>query len=154
MNNGALVPEQYQQLLAKALDGAVRLDHQLNVLLDLYDFYSHRYPVTTPSAELELRDLHVSIKALGQLPELIALNLIAWRTGMEPTLSGDGFRSNVLDEMHLHLHALASFFKRKGLDIEPYSEVLVKECMNSLRLANTVFGADPEKSNQGRSRTR
>lgn len=132
--------EQQQQLLPKALDGAVRLDQQLNALLDLYDFYTQRYPATDASGELELRDLQVSIKALGQLPELISMNLIAWRTGMEPTLSRLGFEENVLNEMLLHMHAMSTFFKRKGLDLEPYSGVLVKECMNSLRLANNLFG--------------
>jgi hypothetical protein len=132
--------DQQLQLLPKALDGAVRLDQQLNSLLDLYDFYTQRYPANDASGELELRDLQVSIKALGQLPELIALNLVAWRTGMEPTLSRVGFETNVLNEMLLHMHALATFFKRKGLDLDPYSGVLVKECMNSLRLANNIFG--------------
>lgn len=127
--------DQHQQLLAKALDGAVRLDQQLNVLLDLYDFFVQRYP-----NDPELGDLQASIKELGQLPELVALNLTAWRVGMEPTLSRLGFEVNVLNEVCVHMQAMSVFFKRKGLDIEPYSAVLVCECMNSLRLANNIFG--------------
>lgn len=127
--------DQHQQLLSKALDGAVRLDQQLNMLLDLYDFFVQRYP-----DDSELQDLQVSIKAMGQLPELIALNLTAWRVNMEPTLSRIGFETNVLNEVCVHMQTMSSFFKRKGLDIEPYSPVVVRECMNSLRLANNIFG--------------
>lgn len=127
--------DQHSQLLAKALDGAVRLDQQLNVLLDLYDFFAQRYP-----NDRELEDLQVSIKAMGQLPEMIALNLTAWRVNMEPTLSRLGFETNVLNEVCIHMHSMSSFFQRKGLDLEPYSAVVVRECMNSLRLANNIFG--------------
>jgi hypothetical protein len=127
--------DQNQQLLSKVLDGAVRLDQQLNLLLDLYDFFSQRYP-----DDKELPDLQVSIKALGQLPEMIALNLTAWRTNMEPTLSRIGFETNVLNEVCVHMQTMSTFFKRRGLDLEPYSPIVVRECMNSLRLANNIFG--------------
>ncbi len=128
-----------QQVLAKAIDGAVLLDQQLNKLLDLFDFYVERYPADTPTAQLELTDLSVSIKELGTLPRLIALNLAAWRHGTTPVLSRQGFEQNALSEFELHLFALHSFFQRKGLDTSEYSPVVVNDSMQALRRANQLL---------------
>jgi hypothetical protein len=128
-----------QLVLAKAIDGAVLLDQQLNKLLDLFDFYVERYPADTPSERLELTDLSVSIKELGTLPRVVALNLHAWRHGTPPVLSRQGFEEHALGELELHLFALHSFFERKGLDTSAYSPILVNDSMDALRLANKLL---------------
>lgn len=138
--------DQSQQLLAKALDGAVVLDRQLNLLLDAYDFFTQRYPATTPSQDLELKDLQASIKALGSLPQMVALTLVAWRTFMEPPLSREGFEVNVLNEITIHMHSMARFFHMKHIDLEPYSQLIVRDCMTSLVLANKQFGKTPHEA--------
>jgi hypothetical protein len=139
MQYGALILADQQLVLAKAIDGAVLLDQQLNKLLDLFDFYVERYPADTPTTQLELTDLSVSIKELGTIPRLIALNLAAWRHGTPPVLSREGFEQHALSEFELHLFALHTFFQRKGLDTSGYSPVLVNDSMAALRLANKLL---------------
>lgn len=134
------LPDQQQQLLAHALDSAIRLNQQLNALLDLYDFYVDRYPPGTAGEELELQDLYVSIKALGELPYHVGMALKAWRSGAEPLLSKTGFQVHVLNEIELHMRALSSFFHRKHLDMDGYSDVLTRDALRTIQAANTVFG--------------
>lgn len=131
--------DQQQHHLSRALCSAIILDKQLNILLDLYDFFVSRHPADTSSMELEIRDLSVSIKSLGELPKHIAVNLIAWRENTQPTLSQSGFELHVLNEMLLHMQSLAYFFSRKQLDLEPYSATLVQGALDELRFANIYF---------------
>lgn len=130
-------------VLKKAIDAAIRLDSQMNILLDAYDFYMERYPARTRSQEMEHADLQASIKELGQLPSLVALTLTTWRTFMEPPLSAGGFEINVLNELTVHLNGLARFFASKGIDLEPYSEEILCDVIGSLKEANAHFGKVP-----------
>lgn len=132
--------DQQQQLLAYALDSAIRLNQQLNTLLDLYDFYVDRHSPDSAGEELELRDLNVSIKALGELPYHVGMTLKAWRNSTPPLLSKTGFHLNVLNEIGLHMYALSTFFARKGLDMAGYSESLTKESLKTIQAANLAFG--------------
>lgn len=127
-------------VLRKAIDAAIRLDAQLNILLDAYDFYCERYPAQTKSQEIELADLQASIKELGQLPSVIALTLTCWRTHQEPPLSEQGFEINVMNEITVHLVGLSRFFTRKGIDLEPYSDEIIYDIIGMMNVANKHYG--------------
>jgi hypothetical protein len=132
--------DQNKKLLARALDSAVLLDQQLNLLLDAYDFYSDRYGISHP---VQMKDLQVSIKALGTIPRLIALNLVAWRTGVMPDLSREGFELNVLNELVLHMNTLYRAFTTEKIDLGIFSTQLVSDCMRDIKIANDTFSAAP-----------
>lgn len=123
-------------LIKSAAEAAIVLDRQLNILLDAYDFYVTRYPADTPSAQLELRDLQVSIKELGTLPHQVASRLEQWRHDQDPTLSKEGFEVHVLNEFSIHLHALSFFIASKGIDLEPFDGSIVGHALMAIRAAN------------------
>jgi hypothetical protein len=126
-------------LIRKAAEAALVLDQQLNVLLDAYDFYVQRYEAVTPSEELELADLQVSIKELGSLPRAVAVRLDQWRKDQEPALSADGFEISVLNEFNLHMNAVATFLHRKHIDLEAFVARLVGEAFMQLRDSNRLI---------------
>lgn len=128
--------DQNKKLLARALDSAVLLDQQLNLLLDAYDFYSDRYGVSHP---VQMKDLQVSIKALGTIPHMVALNLVAWRVGMVPDLSREGFELNVLNELAIHMTTLYRAVKAEKIDLGIFSVQLVSDCLRDLKIANDTF---------------
>lgn len=132
-----ILSEQHSLLLAKALDGAVLLDQNLNALLDQYDYFIDVYPKDSFGFD----DAQESIRALGVLPEMVALTLTCWRTYMEPTLSPTGFEVNVLNEIVVHMHSLVTLFAHHGIPIPKYNAIVVNESIDTLRLANKVFSA-------------
>jgi hypothetical protein len=137
MNTELPISKQNKQLLARSLDSAVQLDQQLNLLLDAYDFFLERYG---ESRQVTLADLQTSLKELSTLPKIIALHITSWRVGMLPDISSIGFELNVLNEIMLHMNSMHRAFGAVGIDMGAFSPSLVKDCMNDLKLANTVFG--------------
>ena len=131
--------EEQKYHLAKAIDAAVRLDQQLNILLDHYDFYTQRYEGLNEKQKFMLVDLQHSIRALGTLPRQLGLTLLAWRSGADPVLSKQGFEVNVLNELAIHMYAISEFFKRQHIDIEPFSSAEVISAIADIVRANQVF---------------
>jgi hypothetical protein len=127
-------------LITQAADVALVFNRQLNVLLDAYDFFVQRYPADTPSQQLELKDVQVSIRELGSLPHSIAAQLEAWKKGLTPTISAEGFELHILTEFALHMHSLALFMVRKKIDIEPFDPVLFGAAMKTIRDNNRLLG--------------
>jgi hypothetical protein len=122
-------------LIKNAADAALTVNQQLDKLLDAYDFYMQRYETETPSQELELKDLQVSIMALGSLPLQLANRLDDWTRDVEPELSTNGFEIYVINELSLHMFSVATFFWRKHIETDVDHQV-TQQAFNSLREVN------------------
>lgn len=131
--------ETRQSLCQLAIECSLILDKQLNQLLDLYDFYTQRYPASTQSELFELADLQVSINALGELPHEIATWVSDLRNERPRVLSSIGFEINVLNEFALHMHSLASFMHRKGVDFGDFNPRQFGQVMLTLKTLNRRF---------------
>jgi hypothetical protein len=126
-------------LIRDASQAALVLNTQFNILLDAYDFYVTRFPAETPSEQLELRDLQVSIKELGSLPHQMAAQLQFWKNDEQPTISSHGFELFILNEFQLHMHSLATFMVRKKIDLEPFDPKLFGLLMRKFKDANRLI---------------
>ena len=102
--------------IKRAADAAIIINQQLVKLLDAYDFFIERHIADTPSTALEIRDLAVSIMALGTLPLQLANRLDDWTREVSPELSTEGFEIYVINELAIHMYSVASFFWRKYID--------------------------------------
>lgn len=102
--------------IKSAAGAAIIINQQLVKLLDAYDFFIERHIVDTPSTALEIRDLAVSIMALGTLPLQLANRLDDWSREVSPELSTEGFEIYVINELAIHMYSVASFFWRKHID--------------------------------------
>lgn len=122
-------------LIRSAVEAAVVLGRQLNILLDHYDFYLHRHAVEGAFEHAELR---TTVLELGRLPHQLAAQLLHWRQGTEPMLSREGFELFVLNELRLHLTALATFLSRTQ-DLDPYDHLLVGNAFDALRTSNQLL---------------
>ena len=129
-----------QSLCQLAIECSLVLDTQLNQLLDLYDFYTQRYPASTQSELFQLADLQVSIKALGELPHEIATWVSDLRNENPRMQSAVGFELHVLNEFALHMHSLASFMHRKGVDFGDFDPRKFGQVMQSLKTINKRLG--------------
>lgn len=126
-------------LIKMAAEAAIELDKQLTILLDAYDFYVQRYHADTPSATLEFNDLQDTISQIAVLPQFITLRLEQWHKCQETTQSCIGFEMNVLNEMALHIYALASFMIKKGIDLEGFDSELISEALSTFRRVNKTL---------------
>ena len=127
-------------LITQAGDIALLFNRQLNLLLDAYDFFVQRFPADTPSQQLELKDVQVSLHALGSLPHAIAVRLDAWKKRIQPTISTEGFEIHIINEFALHVHSLALFMVRKEIDVEPFDPVVFGDAVKTLRDTNRLLG--------------
>lgn len=127
------------ELIRNAAEAAIILSRQLNYLLDAFDFYTQRYEAVTPSEKLEIEDLATSIREIGQLPLQVTARLEHWRRDQVPTLDWLGFEVNVLNEMNLHMNAIATFMFRKGIDLEPFDSHLVGQSFLAFRKSNELL---------------
>lgn len=125
-------------LLQNAINAAIVLDQQLNVLLDGYDFYVARYG-GVPGEEQPIEDATVSIKELGKLPLDIAIQMASWRKDQEPQLSRLGFELYVINEFTLHMFAIYSLLERKGIELEKLDLEKVSEAFAALRDCNRAL---------------
>jgi len=126
-------------MLVQARDAALVLGQSLNVLLDLYDFYTERYPAETQSQRFELEDLQVSILELGTLPKQVAEALHAWTRGDETMLSREGFELHVLNEFNVHMNAVSTFMFRKHIDLSEFDARAVGDAFFTLRTTNRLL---------------
>ena len=138
MNIGAIL-ETREKLVRAAAEASLVLAEHLNLLLDAYDWYIERYPVETLSQELELKDLSVSICALEIIPQHVTAALRNWDVGAESTLSTLGFEISVINEFNLHMCSLASFMRRKGVELEHFHDLEVGKAFGSLAQINRAI---------------
>lgn len=124
-------------LLNKASESALELNKQINFLMDALDFYVERTEFNISDAAY--KDVSCSITELGILPKMLALELTAWKAGIEPTLSWLGFEINVLNELAIHFSAIASFLLQKQIDVEPYNHAAVIESLRLIVQTNRVL---------------
>lgn len=125
-------------LIKNAADAAVLLDKALTKLLDEYDFYLKRYVESgsmTPSEEFELKDLQPSIQELGVTPLHVANRLDDWSRDKTPELSQEGFEVHVLNEFSIHMFSLATFLRRKQIDVDVDHQEIAK-AFTTLRQVN------------------
>jgi len=133
------LPEKLRNsLIHKAAAGLLVIGYQLKELLDAYDFFAERYPPESLSDEMVLRDLEISIIALGYLPHQVAATVTAWQKNEEQELSVMGFEVNVLNELAVHLHTISSFMTTRDVKID-YKPLLINEAFTALRVANRLI---------------
>lgn len=123
-------------LIKNAANAALALNGQLDLLLDAYDFYVHRYQGS--QSALERRDLDETVRALGTLPLQIANQLDDWARDIAPELSAQGFEEYVLNELSLHMFAASMFFIRKGIDVE-LKNTSIGHAFGDLRTVNRLL---------------
>lgn len=126
-------------LIRTAAEAAIILSRQLNYLLDAFDFFSHRYEVTTASELLERTDLLSSIQEVGQLAMQVSTRIQEWRKDQATSLDPTTFEIDVLNELNLHMNAMATFMFRKGLDLEPFDAHLVGSAFLAFRDSNRLL---------------
>jgi hypothetical protein len=134
-----LTNEQRAKLLHQAGAAALELNRQLNLLYDGYDFCISRYHFDGALEQHELKELQASIKELSTLPKMVALELNAWSQDLEQTFSRIGFEIHVLNEIMIHMHAVAFFLQRYKIDLEPFSLKLSAESIAILRMTNRLL---------------
>lgn len=124
-------------LLNKASESALELNRQINFLMDAFDFYIDR--TESDISDITYKDVSCSITELGILPKMLALELTAWKAGIEPTLSWLGFEVNVLNELAIHFSAIANFLLLKKVDADPYNHAAVIESLRLIVQTNRVL---------------
>lgn len=124
-------------LLTKASESALELNKQINFLMDALDWYVEREEFDI--SDIAYKDVSCSITELAILPKMLALELTAWKAGIEPTLSCLGFEINVLNELAIHFSAIASFLLLKKVDVQPYNHVAVIESLRLIVRANRML---------------
>ncbi len=111
-------------LIKTAAGAALKLNLNLNKLLDAYDTYSSANKAETKSEKLKLEDLEVSMRALGTLPHQLANYLDDWTRGVQSELSQPGFEVYVLNEFSIHMFSVETFFRNHSIDTQvDYDEV-------------------------------
>lgn len=131
-------PNITSELCQVAIDAALAVDVQLNLLMDAFDFFITRYPPTTEEHLFEMQDVQVSIKELGRLPHEIATWMSDIRNGRKSMLSKEGFEINVLNEFTLHMHSLALFLTRKHVSLGDFSPSGVGNMIRDLKRVNRL----------------
>lgn len=129
-----------ENVIAQAMWASKRLADQFDLLMDAFDFFQQRYPPVTDSDRFRLRDVAVSLEALGSLPRILAMELIAWKTESDQTFSVKGLEIHVLNEIHIHLSAMYKFIKDAGIEMEGFSLLEVDRQLSTLKVANRLIG--------------
>lgn len=132
-----MTDHQRELVLNEASAAAITLDTQLNNLMDIYDsFIDSSLSIINP---LLFEDLLVSIEAMSTLPSLIAVELIAWKSGNAniPLLE---FDIDVINEFAIHLNSIVHFLKLHNADLDNFDSKKVDVALTIIRTANQLLG--------------
>lgn len=128
-------------LINQAESDFIELMKQLDYLLDLATFYTHRYPPETPARIYHQKELAGTIDRLSDLSVQLADVVKRWRTGAKQEQTKESIETNIIAEFWLNLEAMEFFFTSKDIDPAPFSHLQSKVCFNALLMANRVLSA-------------
>lgn len=132
-----MTDHQRELVLNEASAAAITLDTQLNNLMDIYDsFIDSSLSIVNP---LLFEDLLISIDAMSILPSLIAVELIAWKSGNAniPLLE---FDIDVINEFAIHLNSIVHFLKLHDVPLDGFENKKVDVALTIIRTANQLLG--------------
>lgn len=132
-----MTDHQRELVLNEASAAAITLDTQLNNLMDIYDsFIDSSLSIVNP---LLFEDLLISIEAMSILPSLIAVELIAWKSGNAniPLLE---FDIDVINEFAIHLNSIVHFLKLHDAPLDGFENKKVDVALTIIRTANQLLG--------------
>lgn len=111
-----------EQLITKAEDAFIKLTQQLNLLLDLTEFYIDRYPVTDASSRLKQRELATTVGNLAYATQQLGDILKGWKQGEVRVLTVESTEQDILNELWANVQVLVQFLRDHEIDMEPFNE--------------------------------
>ena len=133
--------EQLKESLINTSDEAfLSLTQQIHHMLDLIDFYMHRYQPTSLSKHdglaLEHDQLKEMINTLGTLPYQLADAMRRWKHNEPRVLSRLGVEIGLINEIWITLEVTMIFFIQHDMDVDPYNHGKAKKAFDELIRVN------------------
>lgn len=101
-------------LLDTAETSALALARCVNELIDVATFYQLRYGEEELHGSIEVA--HAALLIASHYRS-IPTRLIEWRAALDPVLSREGFRLNVINELHINADLLVQRFTSRSIEL-------------------------------------
>lgn len=128
-----------EKLVVLADDAFALLARQLDLLFAQVIFYIERYPGTTLSNTMKLRELNNTIVELGHLAGLLSRTIIEWKLGSSRSNSSVDIEMNVLCELRVNVQALIYFLASHEISLEPFDQDLSDQAFSVLMRTNRLL---------------
>ena len=109
-------------LITKAEDAFIRLSQQLDILLDLTNFYLDRYPAIDASTRYKYGELKTTIGNIVYTIQQLGDILQGWKLAEPRVLTVESTEQDILNEMWANVQVLVQFLRDHEIDMEPFNE--------------------------------
>ncbi len=132
-----------ESLIATGDEAFLVLTNQIQNMLDLIDFYMHRYQPTGEARHDGLAFKHEQLKlmvnTLGSLPYQLADVLRRWKHNEPRVLSRLGVELELINEIWATMEVTMIFFIQHDMDLDPYNRSKAEKAINELRRVNNCI---------------
>lgn len=119
------------------------LTQQIQHMLDLIDFYMHRYQPTDSSRDDGIAFKHEQLKeminTLGTLPYQLADVIRRWKHDEPRVLSRLGVELTLINEIWCTLEVTMLFFIQHDMDLDPYNRTKAEKAIRELTRVNNCM---------------
>lgn len=135
--------ETKQNILSSGETAFLSIVQQIEHLLDLIDFYTVRWPVSSEAKDdglaLKHEDLKLAVNTLGSLPYQLADQFRRWKHDEPRILSRVGIEVELLNEIWITIEALILFFVRADIDLHPFNRDKAERAFKELVQVNRIL---------------
>ena len=132
-----------ESLINTGDEAFLSLTQQIHHMLDLIDFYTHRYLLDGLSKDDSLafkhEQLNEMINTLGTLPYQLADVLQRWKHDEPRVLSRLGVELTLINEIWATLEVTMLFFIQHDIDLDPYNRSKAEKAFHELVRVNNCM---------------